>query len=167
MKRHVFIAIFFVPVCAGCSGEKSNKLSSAARSILENADYMELLSIDPGNRELDEPPPKGDYYGWKVLGKTAIEDSGTQKSIVSAVERGIVEAEGTGAACFWPRHAIHATYDGKKVDILICFECHQVLVYVDGQEKGPFLSTTSSSESVLDKGLTEANVPLAPKPPKH
>jgi len=34
---------------------------------------MELLSIDPGMG--DEPPPKGDYFSWKVLGKTAIEDA--------------------------------------------------------------------------------------------
>lgn len=162
--RRMLIAIALVLIAgsAGCSGQKGNKLPSAAKSILEKADQIELLSIDPGNRELDEPPPKGDYYGWRVLGKTVIEGAETQKSIVSSLEQGIAGGN-TGAACFDPRHAIHAAHKGKKVDILICFHCSQVLVYLDGQQQDPFLFINASPEPVFDKLLTDAYVPLAAK----
>jgi|SRR5437773_2079470 len=159
------VIAFVILGSAGCSGQKANKLPSAAKSILEKADQIELLSIDPGNRELDEPPPKGDYYTWKVLGKTVIEDADTHQSVISAVEQGIAES-GRPASCFDPRHAIHASYNGKAVDLLICFECKQILVYLDGQRQDSYLLTSSSPEPVLDKVLTQANVPLAPKP-KH
>jgi len=161
----LFVSFLFVAGSAGCSGDKTRKLPSAAKSILEKADEMELMSIDPGNRELDEPHPKGDYYGWKVIGKTVIDDLNTQKSILSALEKGVEEfGSGTPPACFDPRHAIHATRNGKTVDLLICFECQQILVYLDGQRQDPYVFTSSSPESVLDKVLSEANVPLAPKP---
>jgi hypothetical protein len=161
----ILIAFLVILGSAGCSGQKANKLPSAAKSILEKADQIELLSIDPGHPERDEPPPKGDYYGWKVLGKTVIEDKDTQKSIHSALEQGIAEG-GWPPACFDPRHAIHASDNGKTVDLLICFECKQILVYLDGQRQDPYVFTSSSPEPVLDKVLTQANVPLAPKP-KH
>jgi hypothetical protein len=161
----ILIAFLVILGSAGCSGQKASKLPSAAKSILENADQIELLSIDPGHPERDEPPPNGDYYSWKVLGRTTIEDSDTRNSIVSAVERGI-EEEGMPAKCFDPRHAIHASHKGKTVDLLICFQCKQILVYLDGERQDPYLLTSSSPEPVLDKVLTQANVPLAEKP-KH
>lgn len=169
--RRQFITFLLVAVTAGCSGQKkagqnTSKLPTAAKSILEKADQIELISINPGERGQFEYP-KGEYYGWKVLGRTTIEDADTRKSIISAAERGIAE-EGRPAKCFDPRHAIHATsYDGENVDILICFHCSQVEVYVNGKDEGPFLGTSSFPEPVFDKVLTKANVPLAPKPPKR
>jgi hypothetical protein len=63
-----------------------------------------------------------------------------------------------------PRHAIHATtYADKTVDVLICFQCSRVEFYLDGQMQNPDLPTSGSPEPILDKILTDANVPLAPK----
>jgi hypothetical protein len=162
----ILIAFLVILGSVSCSGQKASKLPAAAKSILEKADQIELLSIDPGHSERDEPPPKGDYHGWKVLGKTTIQDPDIRKSVISAVERGLAE-EGDPKKCFDPRHAIHASHKEKTVDILICFHCSQVQVYLDGNSEGPFLGTSSSPEAVLDKVLTQANVPLAPKPPKR
>ena len=123
-----------------------------------------MLSLDPGLGE-GHTPPKGDYFGWKVLGKTIIEDPDTRQSVISAVEQGFAEwGSGTPPACFDPRHAIHASHNKKTVDILICFECTQVLVYLDDQRQEPYLPISRSPEPVFDKVLTEAYVPLAPKP---
>jgi len=108
-------------------------------------------------------PPKGDYFGWKVLGRTVIEGGVKRERVISAIERGIAEG-GWPPDCFDPRHAIHATQNERTVDLLICFRCSQVMVYLDGNWERPFLVTSSSPEPILDKVLIEANVPLAPKP---
>jgi hypothetical protein len=118
------IGLLCISAIAGCSAVKTNKLPSAAKSILEKADQIELISLDPGLPE-SGGPPKGDYFGWKELGRTAIENSDTRKNVVAAVEKGFSEAEG-GKLCFDPRHALHARHNGKTVDVLICFYCSQV-----------------------------------------
>src|SRR5437879_8153151 len=91
----ILIAFLIIPASAGCSGQKANKLPSAAKSILEKTDQIELFSLDPGLGE-GHTPPKGDYFGWKVLGKTVIDNADTKESVISAVERGM--GEGTRAA---------------------------------------------------------------------
>jgi hypothetical protein len=159
------ILVIFLGVngIAGCSGDKTNKLPSAAKSIFEKAEEIELISLDPGHPERGERPPKGDYFGWKELGRTTLEDAETRRRVVSAVEKGFAEG-GRAASCFDPRHAIHASYKGKTVDILICFRCSQVLVYLNDERQDPFLEISVSPQPVLDKILADANVPLAPKP---
>jgi hypothetical protein len=167
-SKLTLVLLLFVYGIVGCSSDekgsafKTSKLPSAAKSILENADQIELVSLDPGNSKRDESPPKGDYFGWKELGRTVITDADIRAKVVSSVEKGIAEV-GRPAKCFDPRHAIHASYGDKSVDIIICFHCSQDLVYLDNQEQRPYLPISASPESVLDKILTETNVPLAPK----
>jgi hypothetical protein len=145
---------------AGCTGQKSKPLPSNASSFLQEADQIELLSLDP--RQSDNGSLKDGFHGWKVLGKTMIENADTKKSVISALERGFAEGSNP-AKCFNPRHAIHASHNEKTVDIIICFECRQFLIYLDNQQ-GEYLLIGASPEPVLDKALTEANVRLAPKP---
>jgi hypothetical protein len=144
---------------AGCAGHKSKPLPSNASSFLQEADQIELLSLDP--KQSGEGDLKDGFHGWKVLGKTVIEKADTRKSVISALERGFAEG-GNPKKCFFPRHAIHASHNEKTVDIIICFECKQFTIYLDNQQ-GEYLLISASPESVLDKALTEANVPLAPK----
>jgi hypothetical protein len=160
----ILVIFLCVNGIAGCSGVKKNKLPSAAMSILEKAEEIELISLDPGHPEKDERPPKGDYFGWKELGRTTIEDAETRRRVVSAVATGLAEATGAGANCFDPRHALHASHKDKTVEILICFQCSQVLVYVNDKRQDPYLAISGSPQPVLDKILADANVPLAPKP---
>jgi hypothetical protein len=137
-----------------------NRLPDAAQAILEKADRMELFSLDPKRAT---KKPKQDFHGWKVLGQTVVKGRKVRKRIVTAVEKGIAKSDGSAAACFDPRHGIRATHKGKSVDLVICFECLQIEIYVDNQ-KAKGVLTTQSPETVLDTVLRNSKVPLAPKP---
>src|SRR5262245_34135414 len=144
--------ISFLIVCLcligikACSSNDPHKLPSAAKSILEKADKIELISLYPG--QMDEPPPEGDYFGWKELGRTTIQDPETRETVATAVQNAIIEGR-TGAKCFDPRHAIHADHKGKTVDILICFHCSQVLIYLN-EKQGPYIAISESPQPLLD-----------------
>jgi hypothetical protein len=139
--------------------QERNKVPPAVRSILEEAEHVELISIDPNSLG----KLKDGYYGWKVIGKLEIKNAETRQSVIAAVERAISQGA-PRAMCFVPRHAIHAsTNDGRTIDLLICFVCNRVEVYVNNERQGPDLPTSGSSEPILDKVLTNANVPLGPE----
>jgi hypothetical protein len=142
--------------------EKDGAIPDQARTVLEKAEQIELLSLHP-DRPLDKP--KEDFHGWKVLGKTVVKDAETRKKLVAALARGVKENKGEAALCFNPRHGIRATHDGKTADFVICFECFHGRVYVGDKELKGFL-TTDSPEKEFDKVLTDAKVPLAEKPKK-
>src|SRR5262249_15420308 len=101
----------------GCS---FNKLPGSAQTILEKADRIELFSLDPETKHWKSGTG---LYGWQILGSTILEDEVTRHRVVSALLKGIKESDGSELKCFWPRHGIRATYQGKTADFVICFHC--------------------------------------------
>jgi hypothetical protein len=134
-------------------------LPPAAEAILAKPDRFELLSLDPGRE--GEKTVNG-FHDWKVLGSTIVSDAKTQRELVAALKKGISENEGIVAACFNPRHGLRVTQGDKTVDIVICFECLSMSVYIGEQKSGVW--TTRSPQPVFDKVLRDAQIPLAEKP---
>jgi hypothetical protein len=132
--------------------------------VLEKAENFELLSLEP---ERLEEVPKDSFQGWKVLGKKTIDTSEIRKKIVDALEKGVVENQGgVTVKCFNPRHGIRVTHNGKTADFVICFQCLQVHVYMDGGAEQMFLVSSSPTET-FNKVLKDAGVPLPEQPPPN
>jgi hypothetical protein len=122
------------------------------------ASEIELYSLDPsfGGRQEEG------FHGWKILGKTTIKDAEPRKALAAAFKKGVEDNEGVVAGCFIPRHGIRVKYDGKTVDLVICFQCYSFQHFVDDKQGkgGPM---TPSPQPLFNKVLTDAKVPL-PKP---
>jgi hypothetical protein len=163
-RLYVLVAFAFLTVfhvSANCADKgKENKIPDGARVILEKAEQIELLSLDP------TPPKeklKDAFHGWNVLGKTVVKDAETCKKLVATLKKGVEENDGRVAKCFNPRHGIRAVYDGKTADFVICFECLQGHTYLGDKEVEAFLITDSPAAG-FDKVLKDAKVPLPEKP---
>ena len=134
-------------------------LPEAASRILDTPDVLEVLSLDPRHTSR---PSKGAFHGWEVLGRESLREQGRRQELVAALEKAIRESDGAVALCFEPRHGIHATSGANSVDLVICFHCLQVEVYL-GSSQASSVPTTESAERVLDRLLKDAGVRLAPK----
>ncbi len=132
-----------------------NKLPDQAKNILEKASDFELYLLDPSKR-VDKANETTSLCGWKVLGKKTVGDAETRKELLAAVERDI-DTAGRSANCFVPHHPIRATHEGKTVDLVICFKCHWVYVYVDSKCVAELVAATNS-RPLLDKILSDAEV---------
>jgi hypothetical protein len=93
----------------------------------------------------------------EAVGHDSCEGCGCKKSVLSVVGK---IGDGNGARCFEPRHGIRATDGKKSVDLVICFECGWVYVFVDNDEKSVQLNIKGNLQPALDKVLTDAKVPL-------
>jgi hypothetical protein len=134
------------------AGRADNRLAEEIRTVLYGAEKLELQSLEPAGI--------GD---WQVLGRTTVTGWVARRRILWAVERGIAGSDGSVAACFRPRHAIRATHEGRTAELILCFECSQVKVRLDGKDHQTVL-TTGSPQELLDRVLAENRVPLAAKP---
>jgi len=158
--------MFFLIASALPAEAEDNRLSDQAKAILDNASEFELFSLDP--REKLDKAAKADTAtvldGWKIVGKTTVNEAETRKHLAAAVQKDIVTG-GRYAECFEPRHAIRATYEGKTVTMVICFKCRWMHVSV-ADSGGAQLARQSlqgfdtDSRLLLDKVLRDANVPL-------
>jgi hypothetical protein len=144
-----------------------NRIPEAAGKLLDKAETIELYSLDPElktDKEGKVVEVKDGFHGWKVLGKTAVKDGATRKRLADALRLAAEDNFGMVAACFNPRHGLRLAGGGKTVDLVICFECLSVEVYVDGEKKEGFL-TTGEPQKGFDAALKTAGVAL-PKPAK-
>jgi hypothetical protein len=92
---------------------------------LKSPQSLTIYSID-GVHVLNSPESRSDatdlFYGYPVLGKVKIDDAKARVKIIRALKASVYTLRGSGfAACFWPRHAIHAVEDGQAIDVIICF----------------------------------------------
>jgi hypothetical protein len=144
-----------------------NRIPDAVERLLDKADTFELYSLDP-ERGTDKDgkvvPVKDGFHGWKVLGESEVKDEAERKRLADALRLGAEDNFGMAAACFIPRHGIRLKGGGKTVDLVICFECLQVQVFVDGERTKGFL-TTGEPQREFDATLKAAGVKL-PKPAK-
>src|SRR5262249_36926151 len=158
MLRCCCLALAAALAAAPAAGarEKDNKFPDGALKVLEKADSYELLSLDPGTEGV-----KDGFHGWKVLGKTTVKDKKARALVLGALKKGVAE-RGRPWKCFEPRHGPRATHGGTTVELVICFECGQVVVHVGKAESKVW--TSPSPEPTLDKVPKDAGVKLAPKP---
>jgi len=94
-----------------------------AREVLEKGDFEVLALV------CEREPKAGEetFHGYPVTKKIAV--TGEERSkLVLAIYKDVADGEGA-AKCFDPHHAVHATKDGKTVDLVICFQCHQIEIH--------------------------------------
>jgi hypothetical protein len=112
------------------------------------------------------PPLTGEVlHQHQILGKVEVTDPERRREVVRAV-RGDIRAgfTVTQAKCFNPRHVLRVVKGGRKIDVVICFECNNYELY-DGEQlvtTGGTPAIAGSAEPLLNKILTDAGVPLAP-----
>src|SRR5262245_11919472 len=100
---------------AGAPLGAKEKLPADVTGVLDKAEAIELLSLDPKPLE---KKTKDDFHGYKVLGKTVLKTKADREKIVKALKKGIDDSKGLVAGCFNPRHGIRATVGGTTVELV-------------------------------------------------
>jgi hypothetical protein len=101
------------------------------------------------------------FHQWPVLGTAAVASRILRDEIIRSVARGVEENRGLVANCFDPRHGIRAFGRGDGIDLVICFECFQLEVYIAGAKR-EWLLISRSPKELLDRHLSGMGVPLEP-----
>ena len=156
VKAYATALFTLLTLAIGSARSEDNKLPAEAATILAKATELELYSIVPSFTKSDA---KDAFRGYEVLGKTTVKGAG-KKDLVAAFKKGL-DGQIDPAACFNPRHGIRATYDGKSVDLVICFECAQFKVFLDKGDKGTGLLINAKPQVAFDKVLKDAGIEKA------
>jgi hypothetical protein len=147
---------------AGDFPRQDKALSDATRAVLERGEKFILLSIDPRTWPQQTITNAEYFHKYKVLGQTEIRDPKRRSELLNALYKGVEQyetGEWASPECFIPRHGIKATAGTNWVELVICFECKQI---VEDSNKG-HASTMVGAEprELFNRTLREAGVPLA------
>jgi hypothetical protein len=139
-----------------------NRIPDVIERLFDKAALFELYSLDP-ERKIGADGKilevKNGFHDWQVLGKTEVKAGAERARLVAALRESAEDNFGMAAACFNPRHGLRLKSGGQSVDLVICFECLQVQVFVNGKEGGGFL-ITGDSQKHFDAVLKAAGVRL-------
>jgi hypothetical protein len=139
---------------------RASALPPETRKLLDKAEAIELLSLEP--KPLPAGKRKQSFHNYKVLGKVSLTKKADREKVLKALYKGIDDNKGLVAACFKPRHGILAEVGGKKIELVICYECLAMTVFVDGNFSRAL--TDRGPVKVFNKVLTDAKVPLPKQP---
>jgi hypothetical protein len=156
----VFVAALMLVGCN--SGPPSPLPSDPDELIIYSLDVPEIGNED----ELARAKSKGEVlYSFPVLGKVRVTEPAKIREVLRSVRRAIANPP-SPKNCFSPRHAVRTVKDGEIVDLVICFECNTYFIFRGVEPKGGRLTPAigSEPEALLDQVLSDAGVPLAPKP---
>jgi hypothetical protein len=154
----VFVLVFGASVAAS-DNKPDNSLPREARDILASADKLEVLSISVArNKE------KEDFHGFHVLGTTTVTDKELRRKLADAIESAVAESTVYDVGFNYnPRYGLRATSGGKVVEMIICFHCTQIEVYVEGKLTKK-CATKQTLQKLLNQILADAKIPVPPTP---
>jgi hypothetical protein len=146
MNRRIPSLAPFVLALVGCT---SSAPPDPLLDGLAGAQRLELLALHPYPHERTEPlTPAADFHGYEILGRADATDAAERDALLALVRRGIAASDGSVAACFNPRHGLSFTKDGHVTDLVICFECLSLTIYVDGARADSRLTAATFAADV-------------------
>jgi hypothetical protein len=166
------LALGTVAFVAGCLlMPPSSKIPRQVAEALDGPDRASsapysfvVYSLEPLSPVMQgaQPNAKETFHGHTILGQTEIKDTVTRRRLVAAFNHGVSDHDGSVAACFVPHHGVRVKQGTQTIDLVICFMCAQVKVYINGQESETILISTSP-RATFNEVLDHARVPLSDK----
>lgn len=137
------------------NGEQQKNLNESlpkkVREILEKAEKFEILA------EVDNKPDGLNFDPNRIA---VVSDENDKKEILEALYFDASDGD-YPSACYIPHHAIRATFEGKTVEVEICYECHLFTVKSPfGNFDGGIKRENQKSEKFLNKIIETKSVEL-------
>ncbi len=123
----------------------NESLPPKVREVLEKAEKFEVLAEIRGEGEFD-----GEGMTFEPNRIVKIADESDKKNVLEVFYHDAAR-EDSPAVCYEPHHAIRATYQGKTVEVEICFSCSRFFVKSEfGDYEGTIVRENRKSEEFFD-----------------
>lgn len=157
MILRVLLPFVGLSLLLGCSNSSEERRSPHLVGGADQGEFI-LYGLD-GDRYPGDPRPDGaeELHGWVILKTCNIDSVDQRLDLLEALERGEEEMRGSSDMarpdCFQPRHAIRIVQGDVTTDRLICFQCSNLMIWVDDVETGAG-STSDSPRRTFDAILS-------------
>lgn len=110
----------------------------------------------------ERPPEPGErtIRGYPFVTSVTLTDKAKRAELLAEVYWGVEHGRGA-ARCFSPHHALVAEHDGHLAEVVICFQCVQLEVYLDGTKMGDNAAIHPKAEKAFVALLGPIRDPLS------
>jgi hypothetical protein len=146
---------------APTSAQIAEVLPGEARTIFEQSPTLEILSLDPSSRYRGTVGTRI-FHGFLLLGKARLTGEEANQARLSFYDSTVRRRHNQfRAACFNPRHGLRAVYQGRTLDLSLCFHCQNVYAYIDGKKISSGY-TSREAQPDFDALLRSHQLPISP-----
>jgi hypothetical protein len=160
MNYHVSTAALLLAAFVnGCGTRAEKAIPRAVRSVLEHADTLEFLTLNPSPPE--NPASVADTLaGYEILGRVTITDPTLRERLMGGLYAAVNGSDGSVMSCFNPRHALRATRGETVVSVIICFECRSLAL--DAGRTRTILTIRPDEEVIFNEVAKALKLPSPP-----
>lgn len=134
--------------------ELDSTLPLKIREVLEKAQTLEVLGLSSEERV---------GIGWHPDISVSLPANPQRTQLLQAFYFD-ASAGPNPSACFLPRHGLKATYNGKTIEVIICFQCHLFAIRGDlGEFDGGVYLNGSASHHLFEQILQEERTKMGVK----
>ena len=129
-------------------------------SAIESADEVILYSLDPKRADLIDHSPEHLaklFNGYLTLGQALIDDASERRALVDSLYRGLADSPRIVELCFDPHHGLRIRKGSQNLDVVICFQCHQIQL----NGNSAFIPISRSPQGEFDSALRNAHLPVS------
>jgi hypothetical protein len=123
---------------------------------LDKADRIDLLRINPRALPEGNPERKKELHGYEVLSEVRIDSKEQRKEAAAFLGKTLHWDDLRMAGCFNPRHGLRVVSGRRRLDFLICFECHRVMVFDGGKQIAELPTVDTDKKNTIERLLEEA-----------
>ena len=143
------------------------RILSILKTAFAQSTSIELFSLEPVDirnprSKLIKKVAKGVFHNYYILGKASFASDDARKKLLSPFYQAVIDAhkkDSSPAKCFQPRHGLRIHHQGKKMDLVICFQCHRFLLFADFAKQRGFSIEHTFSQN-FTKALTAQKIPV-------
>lgn len=126
----LFALAFVVWIKWPQNSNTTRKIPDSIHEAIRHAD-IEFLSLSP--KEHPDNPHAEQFRGFEILGSMKVPNRSTRIAMINALDNAVGKNELTDARCFWPRHGIRCSHNGDQIELIVCFECAPLIIYVNDE----------------------------------
>jgi len=171
LSLSVLAIVFFISPCYpesqpnGDADTAAMATSRLLQSAIDLADEVILYSLAPERADVISHP--GEHHspeylaklfnGYIVLGQARIDDARERRALVDSLCQGLADSPREVELCFDPHHGLRIRKGSQNLDVVICFQCHQIQL----NGSSPFIPISRSPQGVFDSAVQKAHLPVS------
>jgi hypothetical protein len=136
-------------------------LDSFCVKLLENADRLELVSLDPRTKDA------GGLAGIRILSSVVVKDRAQRRAITASIYESVNEGTDSGdCIASMPRHALIASHGSVELSLVMDFECCELDVHLKQRtilgslSKSRRYPISATAQRTIEKYMMRAGMPI-------
>jgi hypothetical protein len=116
------------PAATGQGIVGHDKFTAQMSEVMSHSSSMIVYSLEAKQAS----PRQKNFHGWTLLGQADVPLPADRNTIGQRIidDTGIRNVTFCG---FFPHHGVRASYRGRQIDFVICFQCGPIEIFEDGQ----------------------------------